>query len=70
MEKNNIRMIVQGGGEVAHEFAKRLEMNCDKLQKKYASTIKSPPTVIMTSASDGRQTATIQFITKRKRKSK
>mgnify|MGYP003555102435 FL=1 len=70
MKKNNIRMIVQGGGECAEDFAERLERNCNQLSKKYASKIKSVPTVVMTSASDGRQTATIQFITKSKSKSK
>lgn len=57
-------MIVQGSLETAADFAKRLEKVCLVLSKKYKKTILNNPIIIVTSASDGRQTATIQFPTR------
>lgn len=63
MNKNNIRMVVQSVGEVASEFAARLEGICSDLSVKHKDKLNMPPIVFLTSASDGRQTATLQFVT-------
>jgi len=67
--KTHIRMVVQEKFEPATIFAERLEAYCDHLKKDTSiftskvKFIKQPSIVAVTSASDGRQTATIQFIT-------
>jgi hypothetical protein len=63
MQKNNIRMVVQSQCETAHEFAERLESICYDLSVKHKDKLHMPPIVFLTSASDGRQTATLQFVT-------
>lgn len=63
MQKNNIRMVVQFPNETAKEFAKRLETICYDLSIEHKDKLNVPPTVLLTSAGDGRQTATLQFIT-------
>jgi hypothetical protein len=70
MQKNNIRMFVQERNEPAHEFAERLETICYDLSIEYKDKLQPPPIVFLTSASDGRQTATIQFITNESDKTK
>lgn len=65
-QKNNIRMRVQSIGETAAEFAQRLEGDCEEFQKELKSPM--PPICVMTSAGDGRQTATIQCMTEEKPK--
>ena len=61
MQKNNIRMVAQLPLESASEFAKRLELICYNLSEEHKTI--TPPIIIPTSASDGRQTVTIQFMT-------
>ncbi|MEK6829118.1 MAG: hypothetical protein AABY15_03245 [Nanoarchaeota archaeon] len=62
--KNNIRIIVQDSTEPGAEFAKRLEKICEDPSKEFEETIIDFPNIHhMTTASDGRQTATIQFLT-------
>lgn len=63
MQKKNIRMVVQSQNETAQEFAERLESICNDLSVKYKDKMNMPPIVFLTSASNGRQTATLQFIT-------
>lgn len=60
MQKNNIRIIVQLLDETAQEFAERLEGICEDLGSEHK--VETPKVSFLTSASDGRQTATIQFI--------
>lgn len=56
-----IKIIVQDAGEHGSNFAHRLTNSCKCIADKYKLK-KNPPTVsFMTTASDGRQTATIQF---------
>lgn len=54
-------MRVQGPDENAVTFAKRLEKECEDLAKELNAI--TPAICVMTSASDGRQTATIQIMT-------
>ena len=63
MQKNNIRMVVQSQDETAKEFAERLESICFDLSIEHKEKLNMPPIVFLTSASDGRQTATLQFVT-------
>lgn len=57
-------MVVQNIGETAAEFASSLEkISNDIINKNYKNLI-IPPVVTCTSASDGRQTAMIQYFTK------
>ncbi len=56
-------MVVQYPGECAADFAKRLENMCQNLSIEFEDKIQMPPVIFLTSASDGRQTATLQFIT-------
>ena len=60
MIKNHIRIIVQGNIETGEEFAQTLEAICAELSVREQAI---PQIAFMTSASDGRQTATIQFQT-------
>lgn len=65
--KNNIRIIIQGSTEMGADFAERLEQICEKLSQEFKETIFGTPKVTcMSAAGDGRQTATIQFLTKDK----
>ncbi len=61
--KNNVRIIVQNLGETGAEYAKRLEEICEAIKIQESQKV-TPTIMFMTSASDGRQTATIQFFTK------
>lgn len=63
MQKNNIRMIVQSIDENAKEFGKRIEDYCYEISLEFKEELNMPPIVFLTSAADGRQTATLQFIT-------
>ena len=60
--KNHVRIIVQGGHQSAADFAIKLEDACQKLYDEFGET---PTITHMTSNHIGRQTATIQFITKK-----
>lgn len=70
MLKNNIRMVVQSQNETAKEFAERLESICYDLSIEHKDKLNMPPIVFLTSASDGRQTATLQFVTSETDKTK
>lgn len=65
--KNNIRIITQHLDEQSSDFAARLETICEELSKQFKDNLDNlfeiPQVVFMTSSSDGRQTATIQFKT-------
>lgn len=61
--KTNIRIIVQNNEECAADFAERLEGICNDLAEEYKEHTDSVSIKFMTTASDGRQTATIQFFT-------
>lgn len=63
-------MVVQEGYEPASEFANRLEKICYDLSIIHKDKITMSPIVFLTSASDGRQTATIQFVTNETDKTK
>lgn len=65
VDKLNIRIIVQDYPESAGDFANRLETICNDILNVYSNTILAIPALTMTTASDGRQTATIQFVTGR-----
>ena len=56
-------MVVQSQDETAKEFAERLESICFDLSIEHKEKLNMPPIVFLTSASDGRQTATLQFVT-------
>ena len=64
MQKTNIRIVVQSQNETAKEFAERLESICYDLTIEHKDKVNMPPMLFMTSTSSGRQTATIQFITR------
>jgi len=65
---NHIRIIVQGQNQSGEEFAADLENLCHNLRQKFKDQLggSTPQVQFMTTASDGRQTATIQFTTKLK----
>lgn len=65
---NHIRIIVQGQNQSGEEFAADLENLCHNLHQKFKDQlgVNVPQVQFMTTASDGRQTATIQFTTKLK----
>lgn len=64
MQKNNIRIIVQELYETASDFAERLEKICNDLHVEHNNDrVNVPPFVFLSSASDGRLTAIIQFTT-------
>jgi len=56
-------MVVQSINETAQEFAERLESICYDLSIEHKDKLHTPPIVFLTSGSEGRQTATLQFIT-------
>jgi hypothetical protein len=63
--KNHIRIIVQGPNQSGEEFASDLEHICNELATEHKEQLGGnvPQVQFMTTASDGRQTATIQFTT-------
>lgn len=62
--KNNIRIVVQGLSEQSYEFSERIESVFEHDKEQFGDMLITPPTVThMTASSDGRQTATIQFLT-------
>jgi hypothetical protein len=65
--KNHIRIIVQGLNESSKDFARRLEEVCQELYDEFKDSLSfyAPSISFMTTASDGRQTATIQFATRK-----
>jgi len=64
MRKTNIKIIVQDSGEEASIFAIRLEAICKQIVGEHEELVSGPASVsFMTTASDGRQTATIQYFT-------
>ncbi len=60
-EKVHIKMLVQSSNEFATVFSQRLEDECNEIISK--NHLFSGLTVSLTSDSNGRQTATIQYIT-------
>ena len=66
--KTNIRILVQYNEESASEFAERLEQTCEELRQEHAPNLHPrgdgfPQVSFMTTDTQGRQTATIQFFT-------
>jgi inhibitor of KinA sporulation pathway (predicted exonuclease) len=60
--RTKLKIVVQGPVESGAEFAERLEEICIELQKQFPRMNGGAPIIIPTSASDGRQTANIQFM--------
>lgn len=54
-------IVVQNLNENASYFAIRLSEETNRIAAQFGDQLFSPPVVLMTSASDGRQTANIQF---------
>jgi hypothetical protein len=54
-------IVVQKWQEKANHFASRINDEITTITEKLGGQMTSPPIVMMTSAADGRQTATIQF---------
>lgn len=54
-------IIVQNKDENAFYYSERINNEINSITEKLGGQLTSPPLVMMTSASDGRQTATIQF---------
>lgn len=63
MQKTNVRMVVQETDECAADFAQSLEKICHDLSIKYKDKISGVPFIVTSASNDGRQTATIQFVT-------
>ena len=63
MQKLNVRMYVQYNNESAAMFAKRLEDLCEAIVLDNQMSLNGLPTISLTSDGNGRQTATIQYIT-------
>lgn len=62
--KNHVRIMVQNPDEPAYEFSASLEKICEEDAKQYGELLIVSPTVThMTTSSNGRLTATIQFQT-------
>lgn len=54
-------IVVQNKDENAFYYSERINNEISSITEKMGGQLTSPPLVMMTSASDGRQTATIQF---------
>lgn len=63
MQTSNVKMVVQKVGETAAEFATQLEDFSNFLIEQNNKKLIIPPVVTCTAASDGRQTAMIQYFT-------
>lgn len=58
--KSNVKILVQGTNEFSEQFAERIEKVSNKIMEENKMSI---PNLILTSSSDGRQTATLQYFT-------
>lgn len=61
LQKQRVRILVQENGETAAKFAERIEKFVDKLSKEFLNVNNHWP-FQFTTASDGRQTVNIQFL--------
>ena len=58
--KSNVKILVQGTNEFSEQFAERIEKVSNQIMKEHEM---SSLNLILTSSSDGRQTATLQYFT-------